>query len=98
MIKAISTLVCLTWVVAAVLASGPVPTSSEGWQIPDSAELERNPVPLDQRVLAGGQRIYKSKCQGCHGVNGKGDGPDADPAHAPGDLTDAGRASATRTA
>ena len=72
-------------VVAAVLASGPVPTSSEGWQIPDGAELERNPVPLDQRVLTGGQRIYKSKCQGRHGVNGKGDGPDADPAHAPGD-------------
>ena len=93
MIKAVSTLVCLTWVVAAVLASAPVPASSEGWRIPDGAESERNPVPLDPKVLAGGQRIYKSKCQGYHGVNGKGDGPDADPAHAPGDLTDAGRAS-----
>ena len=64
--QAVSTLVCLTWVVA-VLASGPVPTSSKGWQIPDSAELSAIPFRSISGVLTGGQRIYKSKCQGCHG-------------------------------
>jgi mono/diheme cytochrome c family protein len=84
---------CLTFVAVAVRAATPAPAGSEGWQIPDGAEIERNPVPIDQAVLDRGQRLYRSKCQGCHGVSGNGDGPDRDPSHVPGDLTDARRAS-----
>jgi mono/diheme cytochrome c family protein len=29
-------------------------------------------------VLAAGRKLYLSKCQRCHGPEGKGDGPDAD--------------------
>jgi mono/diheme cytochrome c family protein len=65
----------------------------EGWQIPANAAKETNPVASDDKVLAKGKDIYKSKCQKCHGVSGKGDGPDADPKHKPGNLTDGSRAS-----
>jgi mono/diheme cytochrome c family protein len=66
---------------------------SDGWQIPDAAATERNPVPSDSAVLARGQAIYRSKCQGCHGVNGTGDGPYRDANHPPANLSDAHRAS-----
>ena len=93
LLRAALTCVCLTVAVAAVRTITQAPAGSEGWQIPDGAATTPNPVPINPAVLARGQGLYMSKCQGCHGVRGKGDGPDADPKHAPGDLTDASRAS-----
>jgi mono/diheme cytochrome c family protein len=69
------------------------PGTSDGWQLPSTAAAEANPVPLTPAVLAKGQSLFKSKCQRCHGATGKGNGPDADPDHSPGDLTDGRRAS-----
>ena len=65
----------------------------DGWQIPADAGREVNPIAASDKVIAKGKGIFKSKCQHCHGVSGKGDGPDADPKHKPGDLTDSKRAS-----
>jgi len=64
------------------------PNGSEGWHIPDSAATELNPEPLNAAVLAKGQSLYKSKCQRCHGADGAGHGPEADPDHPAGNLTD----------
>jgi mono/diheme cytochrome c family protein len=69
------------------------PEDSDGWQLPAGAAAETNPVVVTPAVLAKGKDLYKSKCQKCHGPNGKGDGPDADRDHKPGDLTDGKRAS-----
>jgi mono/diheme cytochrome c family protein len=66
---------------------------SDGWQIPASAAKQTNPLTIDDKVLARGADIYKSKCQKCHGRTGLGDGTDADPKHKPGNLTDPARAS-----
>jgi mono/diheme cytochrome c family protein len=66
---------------------------SDGWQIPAGAAGEQSPIPPTPDVLAKGQSIFKSKCQRCHGATGVGNGPDADPDHSPGDLTDSRRAS-----
>jgi mono/diheme cytochrome c family protein len=66
---------------------------SDGWQIPADAAAETSPVPSTPVAIAKGKQIFKAKCQRCHGAAGKGDGPEADPDHRPGDLTDAGRAS-----
>ena len=90
-VRAVLTWSCLTLTAGAVPAGG-VPDRSQGWQIPEGAERERNPVPVDAAVIASGQRLYRSKCQRCHGLDGTGSGPDADSDHPPGDLTDAGRA------
>ena len=65
----------------------------DGWQIPADAGREVNPIAVTDKVIAKGRDIFKSKCQHCHGASGVGDGPDADPKHKPGDLTDSKRAS-----
>ena len=64
------------------------PEDSKGWVIPERAAMEANPEPLNAAALARGQSLYKSKCQRCHGADGGGHGPEADPNHPAGDLTD----------
>ena len=59
----------------------------------ETAAAEVNPITLTPAVLAKGKDLFKSKCQKCHGPAGQGDGPDADPKHKPGNLTDSSRAS-----
>jgi mono/diheme cytochrome c family protein len=90
--RAALTCVCLTLAVGVAWGTTQMGGGGGGWQIPDGAETERNPVVVDPAVLARGQGLYRSKCQRCHGVKGKGDGPGADPNHAPSDLTDGRRA------
>jgi mono/diheme cytochrome c family protein len=84
---------CLTLAVGAMRTPTQAPAGSEGWNIPPGAATEANPVPLNAGALAKGQSLYKAKCQRCHGADGTGRGPDADPDHPPGDLTDGRRAS-----
>ena len=69
------------------------PDGSDGWQIPDRAATERNPEPENPATLGRGRSLYKSKCQRCHGADGSGNGPEADPDHPAGNLTDERRAS-----
>ena len=93
----------LLWIVLLVLgptvgieiAKGatPAPDPSDGWQIPEGAATEPNPEPLTAASLTKGQSLYKAKCQRCHGVDGAGHGPESDPDHPAGDLTDGRRAS-----
>ena len=77
----------------AVRFAAQIPDGSDGWRIPESAATEQNPVPVNPAAIARGKSLYQSKCQRCHGTDGTGRGPDADPSHAPADLTDARRAS-----
>jgi mono/diheme cytochrome c family protein len=81
--------------VVAHVAATPAqqPRTSDGWQLPASAAAEANPIPSTPEVLAKGKDLFKDKCQRCHGASGSGNGPDADPDHSPGDLTDGSRAS-----
>jgi mono/diheme cytochrome c family protein len=92
--SSITSRVALLSIVACLLAAlvSPLFAQGDGWQIPQKAASEVNPVPAGEAAIAKGKGLYRSKCQRCHGVSGKGDGPEADPDHAPGDLTDASRA------
>ena len=69
--------------------SGP----SDGWLIPVTAAKEASPISATPAAIAKGKEIFLAKCRRCHGATGKGNGPEADPEHPPGDLTDASRAS-----
>jgi mono/diheme cytochrome c family protein len=73
-------------------ATAQAPDGSEGWHIPERAATERNPESLTPAVLARGASLYKAKCQRCHNGDGAGRGPESDPDHPAGDLTDARRA------
>jgi mono/diheme cytochrome c family protein len=66
--------------------------SGSGWQVPPDAAETKNPLTVDPKLLATGKSVFKDKCQKCHGPNGKGDGPDADPDADNMDLTNAKRA------
>ena len=84
---------CPTVAIEVAIGARQAPDNSQGWHIPEGAAKEPNPEPLNEAVLARGQSLYKSKCQRCHGADGAGHGPEADPNHLPGDLTDGHRAS-----
>ena len=65
-----------------------------GWTIPPTAAEEKSPLTVNDAVLAAGKRLFGDKCARCHGLRGKGDGPDGDESHqADMDLTVASRAS-----
>ncbi len=64
-----------------------------GWTIPPEAKTEVSPLQVTDKVVASGRAMFKSKCTRCHGPEGKGDGPDADPDYAQDmDLTNPERA------
>lgn len=62
------------------------------WTIPPTATQLQNPVPSSPDVVAKGRKIFESKCQRCHGRDGRGNGPDAEADHPAGNLTDRLRA------
>jgi mono/diheme cytochrome c family protein len=67
-------------------------SSGKGWTIPEGAAKEPSPIAPSPEVIAKGKSIFHDKCEKCHGKEGKGDGPDADPDQPPDDLTDGSRA------
>lgn len=72
--------------VAAQGAQGPAQgrqsgAPRNGWNVPPTAAEEKNPLTVNDAVVAAGKKLYGSNCQRCHGPEGKGNGPDADPMH-----------------
>jgi len=47
------------------------------WKAPRSAATRRNPIPADDRSFAAGKAQYAKECVSCHGVDGRGNGPEA---------------------
>ena len=60
---------------------GPRPEGPGGWTVPPGAAEEKSPLTVNEAVVAAGKKLYASKCQRCHGPEGKGNGPDADKEH-----------------
>jgi len=48
-------------------------TGTGGWTLPADAEAKKSPLTVDDKVLAAGKSVFKSKCQKCHGPNGLGE-------------------------
>jgi|SRR5262245_16770490 len=76
----------------AALAAGGQKTKTPDWTIPPTASQELNPITPSPAVLTRGRKIFEGKCQRCHGRDGRGRGPEIDPEHPAGNLTDPLRA------
>jgi mono/diheme cytochrome c family protein len=76
----------------ATLAAGSQKPKTPDWTIPPTASQEPNPIAPSPAVLARGRKIFESKCQRCHGRDGRGHGPEAEADHPAGNLTDPLRA------
>jgi mono/diheme cytochrome c family protein len=65
------------------------------WIIPDEAKKRQNPLQASPRVLESARPLYTEKCERCHGVTGKGNGPESARQYpSPSDLTDTQRMNA----
>ncbi len=55
--------------------------AKSGFNVPPNAAEEKNPLTVNDGVIAAGKKFYGSKCQRCHGPEGKGNGQDGDPTY-----------------
>lgn len=73
--------VCAAFAVVFLFVTSTETASLQGWKIPPTAKEEKNPLTVDETLLAAGKKLFLQKCQRCHGPEGKGDGPDSDADH-----------------
>lgn len=82
--------ILMTVIAIFVLSTGGAILAAEPWKAPPDASKVKNPVPKTKESTDRGKLLYLQHCMTCHGISGKGDGPEApglDPK--PGDFTDA---------
>jgi mono/diheme cytochrome c family protein len=82
MVIAVAAIHSAPWAVAGAGEPAAGQRQSSGWKLPPEAPDTKNPLAVDAKVLAGGKKIFGDKCRKCHGPEGLGDGPDADPEYA----------------
>ena len=85
-------LVLISGIATTAITAKPAVQTSAGWTLPPDADDKKNPLSLDEKLLATGKAVFKDKCERCHGPGGLGDGPDADPDASDMDLTNGKRA------
>ena len=71
-------LACAAFAIVFLFVTSTQTASLQGWKIPPTAKEEKNPLTVDDALIAAGKKLFAQKCQRCHGPEGKGDGPDAD--------------------
>src|SRR5262245_458293 len=79
MLQRLALLACVVFVF--VFASVASTATQNGWKMPPTAKEEKNPLTVNEGMLAAGRKLFLQKCQRCHGPEAKGDGPDADGDH-----------------
>jgi hypothetical protein len=73
-------------------AADPKKDAEDPYEIPEAARERRNPVVRSDIALRSAHTLWEKHCQTCHGVTGRGDGPNARlheqrKGHAPRNLT-----------
>ena len=73
---------CLVFLAVVSAAGVQQSSGAKGWRIPPNAAEEKNPLPINEAMMAAGKAQFLKRCIRCHGTEGKGDGPEADADHA----------------
>jgi hypothetical protein len=87
-------MLAVLFAVSALGGQAAAPTAAEDpYEIPEIARNRKNPILRTELSLRGAQTLWKKHCETCHGVAGRGDGPNARlheqrKGHAPRNLTD----------
>jgi mono/diheme cytochrome c family protein len=68
--------------ISSVSARTQQSSGAKGWKLPATAKEEKNPLTVNDAVLAAGKAQFIKRCSRCHGNEGKGDGPEANEEHA----------------
>lgn len=73
-------------------AAAPKKDADDPYEFPEAARERRNPVVPSDITLRSAHTLWKKHCETCHGVTGRGDGPNARlheqrKGHAPRNLT-----------
>ena len=89
---AAASIVLISGIAATAVTEKPAVQTAAGWTLPPDADEKKNPLPLDEKLIATGKAVFKDKCERCHGPGGLGDGPDADPDASDMNLTNPKRA------
>jgi len=53
------------------------PAGSDEWRVSPRKAKIKNSIPSDELSIQQGKKVYQRECEECHGVSGKGDGPEA---------------------
>jgi len=82
--KRLLLLISFVWcaILISVGSASQQSSGAKGWTIPATAKEEKNPLTVNEAVLAAGKAQFLKRCSRCHGNEGKGDGPEADEHHA----------------
>ena len=80
--------VLLATTAALAMSLASAAAQSDGWNIPADADALRSPLEQTPALVARGRTTYASRCQRCHGPEGRGDGPASDPKRPAANLTD----------
>ena len=51
------------------------PDGQERWVAPESAKDLKNPQEANKKSVRAGAKLFKARCQVCHGPKGEGNGP-----------------------
>ena len=51
--------------------------TGDPWKAPPQADALVDPLAKDAKAVTKGERVFTSLCWTCHGMQGKGDGPNA---------------------
>jgi hypothetical protein len=64
---------------SALEGQGGVPRkdADDPYEIPEAARARRNPVLRSDLALGSAHTLWQKHCETCHGVSGRGDGPNA---------------------
>ncbi len=66
-----------TYLVLAATLTLAAATGGDPWKAPPEADKMKDPLAANPKAAAMGAKVFQSLCWTCHGLEGRGDGPNA---------------------